>query len=332
MKKLAKHSFVFLLVLTMLVAAPKIYAEMGVPAWVRAHVFHREEAADPSLSDQTETLTPPATPEQPTKPAPPNTPDAPVSPSSPDDASGKTDPPSDPAASGTQTQEPANPPSASEQDPFDTADKRDPGAEDPDEPFTFPDEPVKPEDPFQNALFIGDSRTVGIAKFAGIEGADFYACTGMSVYTVWKETSSVGNWGKMLLEEVLQQKDYDRIYLMLGINELGYNMDKTIATHAALVARIRELQPRAYLMICANMHVTQKRSSSDKIINNARIDQLDAAFSQQADGKSIFYLDVNPVFDDENGALGAQYTQDNTHILGKYYALWKDFLLENTPA
>lgn len=173
---------------------------------------------------------------------------------------------------------------------------------------------------------------MGIAKFAGIEGADFYACTGMSVYTVWKETSSVGNWGKMLLEEVLQQKDYDRIYLMLGINELGYNMDKTIATHAALVARIRELQPRAYLMICANMHVTQKRSSSDKIINNARIDQLDAAFSQQADGKSIFYLDVNPVFDDENGALGAQYTQDNTHILGKYYALWKDFLLENTPA
>ena len=173
---------------------------------------------------------------------------------------------------------------------------------------------------------------MGIAKFAGIEGADFYACTGMSVYTVWKETSSVGNWGKMLLEEVLQQKQYDRIYLMLGINELGYNMDKTIATHAALVARIRELQPRAYLMICANMHVTQKRSSSDKIINNARIDQLDAAFSQQADGKSIFYLDVNPVFDDENGALGAQYTQDNTHILGKYYALWKDFLLENTPA
>ena len=330
MKKLAKHSFVFLLVLTMLVAAPKIYAEMGVPAWVRAHILHREEGSEPSLSEKNGEAPPPVTPENPTEPTPP---DPPALPDTPDEPAGKTDPSSDPDENARQTQEPTDPPAQEPTpDPDDPSDKRDPGAEDPDEPFTFPDEPVKPEDPFQNALFIGDSRTVGIAKFAGIEGADFYACTGMSVYTVWKETSSVGNWGKMLLEEVLQQKDYDRIYLMLGINELGYNMDKTITTHAALVARIRELQPRAYLMICANMHVTQKRSSSDKIINNARIDQLDAAFSQQADGKSIFYLDVNPVFDDENGALGAQYTQDNTHILGKYYALWKDFLLENTPA
>lgn len=330
MKKLAKHSFVFLLVLTMLVAAPKIYGEMGVPAWVRTHILHREEGSVPSLSEKNGEAPPPVTPENPVEPTPP---DPPALPDTPDEPAGKTDPPSDPDENAGQTQEPTDPPAQEPTlDPDDPSDKRDPGAEDPDEPFTFPDEPVKPEDPFQNALFIGDSRTVGIAKFAGIEGADFYACTGMSVYTVWKETSSVGNWGKMLLEEVLQQKQYDRIYLMLGINELGYNMDKTIATHAALVARIRELQPRAYLMICANMHVTQKRSSSDKIINNARIDQLDAAFSQQADGKSIFYLDVNPVFDDENGALGAQYTQDNTHILGKYYALWKDFLLENTPA
>lgn len=330
MKKLAKHSFVFLLVLTMLVAAPKIYGEMGVPAWVRTHILHREEGSVPSLSEKNGEAPPPVTPENPAEPTPP---DPPALPDTPDEPAGKTDPPSDPDENAGQTQEPTDPPAQEPTpDPDDPSDKRDPGAEDPDEPFTFPDEPVKPEDPFQNALFIGDSRTVGIAKFAGIEGADFYACTGMSVYTVWKETSSVGNWGKMLLEEVLQQKEYDRIYLMLGINELGYNMDKTIATHAALVARIRELQPRAYLMICANMHVTQKRSSSDKIINNARIDQLDAAFSQQADGKSIFYLDVNPVFDDENGALGAQYTQDNTHILGKYYALWKDFLLENTPA
>ena len=330
MKKFLRHSFVFLLALTMLVAAPKIYGEMGVPAWVRTHILHREEGSVPSLSEKNGEAPPPVTPENPVEPTPP---DPPALPDTPDEPAGKTDPPSDPDENAGQTQDSTDPPAQEPTpDPDDPSDKRDPGAEDPDEPFAFPDEPVKPEDPFQNALFIGDSRTVGIAKFAGIEGADFYACTGMSVYTVWKETSSVGNWGKMLLEEVLQQKEYDRIYLMLGINELGYNMDKTIATHAALVARIRELQPRAYLMICANMHVTQKRSSSDKIINNARIDQLDAAFSQQADGKSIFYLDVNPVFDDENGALGAQYTQDNTHILGKYYALWKDFLLENTPA
>ena len=197
MKKLAKPSFVFLLVLTMLVAAPKIYAEMGVPAWVRAHILHREEGSEPSLSEKNGEAPPPVTPENPTEPTPP---DPPALPDTPDEPAGKTDPSSDPDENAGQTQEPTDPPAQEPTpDPDDPSDKRDPGAEDPDEPFTFPDEPAKPEDPFQNALFIGDSRTVGIAKFAGIEGADFYACTGMSVYTVWKETSSVGNWGKMLL-------------------------------------------------------------------------------------------------------------------------------------
>ena len=74
MKKLAKHSFVFLLVLTMLVAAPKIYAEMGVPAWVRAHILHREEGSVPSLSEKNGEAPPPVTPENPTEPTPPDPP------------------------------------------------------------------------------------------------------------------------------------------------------------------------------------------------------------------------------------------------------------------
>lgn len=40
------------------------------------------------------------------------------------------------------------------------------------------------------------------------------------------------------------------------------------------------------------------------------------------------YLDVNPVFDDENGNLRADYSTDGSHILGKYYSVWVDWLKE----
>ena len=46
-----------------------------------------------------------------------------------------------------------------------------------------------------------------------------------------------------------------------------------------------------------------------------------------ADGESIFYLDVNPLFDDAQGCLASEYTTDHTHILGKYYSTWVEWLL-----
>ena len=81
--------------------------------------------------------------------------------------------------------------------------------------------PEKPENPFEGALFIGDSRTVGIGKYAGIQDADFFASTGMSVYSLFTKKVDMADRKGVLLEDLLAEKNYDRIYLMLGINELA---------------------------------------------------------------------------------------------------------------
>lgn len=78
-----------------------------------------------------------------------------------------------------------------------------------------------------NALFIGDSRTVGLMEYSGLE-SDFFASVGMSVYNVEDEEVSVPNVGKVTLDQLLSNREYDTIYLMLGINELGYDMDQTV--------------------------------------------------------------------------------------------------------
>ena len=48
-----------------------------------------------------------------------------------------------------------------------------------------------------------------------------------------------------------------------------------------------------------------------------------------ADGREIFYLDVNELFDDEEGNLSKAYTTDSTHVLGKYYADWVTWILNH---
>ena len=79
-----------------------------------------------------------------------------------------------------------------------------------------------------DALFIGDSRTVGLMEYAGIDGADYFCTVGMSVYNIHKKPVSVPNVGKVTLTELLNSKKYGKIYIMLGINEVGYKFSNTI--------------------------------------------------------------------------------------------------------
>lgn len=186
-----------------------------------------------------------------------------------------------------------------------------------------------PEGYFDDALFIGDSRTVGLYEYGGIEGADFFATTGMNVYEIDNEKVNVGDKGTISFEDLITRYSYGKIYLMLGINELGYGLDETVEEYKALVGRIREAQPEAVLFIEANLHVSAKRSAQDPVHNNQNIDYFNNNISVLADNESIFYIDVNVLFDDEGGNLRADTTVDETHPLGRYYKQWADWLAEN---
>lgn len=183
-----------------------------------------------------------------------------------------------------------------------------------------------PEGYFKDALFIGDSRTVGLSEYGNLEGADFFATTGMSVYNITTEKVSMPGLGKMTFDELLKKKSYGKIYIMLGINELGYNQPATVKKYGELVEKIRKAQLKAVVFIEANLHVARSRSDSDPVFNNRNIDIFNREISKFADKKTVFYIDVNPLFDDENGNLADKYTADNSHILGKYYKNWKEWL------
>ena len=182
---------------------------------------------------------------------------------------------------------------------------------------------------FDDALFIGDSRTVGISEYEDLNNAIFFANTGMSVYNVFEKNVSVPQVGKLKLEQLLTYKKFGKIYIMLGINELGYNQEKTLKKYKDLLKFIQEKQSNAIIYIEANLHVTAERSNKDKTINNININKINNEISKLADNEKIFFIDVNEKFDDENGNLSSNYTQDNVHIYAKYYKEWSDWLSQN---
>ena len=182
---------------------------------------------------------------------------------------------------------------------------------------------------FDDALFIGDSRTVGISEYGDLNNATFFANTGMSVYNVFEKNVSVPQVGKLKLEQLLTYKKFGKIYIMLGINELGYNQEKTLKKYKDLLKFVQEKQSNAIIYIEANLHVTAERSNKDKTINNININKINNEISQLADNEKIFFIDINEKFDDENENLSSNYTYDNVHIYAKYYKEWSEWLSQN---
>lgn len=195
---------------------------------------------------------------------------------------------------------------------------------------TEEDTPVHKENKTGRSLFIGDSRTVGLFEYGQIENADFFCNVGMSVYNIHDKTPAVATVGKVTLTELLDIKQYDKIYVMLGINELGYDLDKSVEKYNELTELIREKQPQAYIIIQANLHVTKSRSETDKVINNGAIDRFNDAIAKLCDGDKTLYVDANDLFDDEEGNLSSDKSEDNAHLYAKYYTQWGKWISDKT--
>lgn len=185
------------------------------------------------------------------------------------------------------------------------------------------------EDYFADALFIGDSRTVGLAEYSGMEQAVFYASTGLTVYKVFdSEFIEVPDSKKKInLETALKQKQFGKIYFMIGINEMGTGtVDSFMEEYEAVIAHLRELQPNAIIYVQAIMRVTTERSEKGDYIHNQGIDERNERIAELADNQNIFYLDVNPQISDETGGMIQSYTFDGVHLKAEYIPIWTDFL------
>lgn len=186
---------------------------------------------------------------------------------------------------------------------------------------------------FEDAVFIGDSRTVGLYEYGGLEQtADFCATTGLTVYKLFQEKidSFPGQKKKITIEEVLQNKQYGKIYFMIGINEMGTGtVESFVAKYQETIDRFRELQPDAVIYIQAIMKVTTERSNQGDYITNEGIEARNLELEKLADNRTCFYLDVNPILCDEDGGLVPDYTFDGVHLKAQYIEIWKNFLMEH---
>ena len=190
-------------------------------------------------------------------------------------------------------------------------------------------------DYFSDALFIGDSRTDGLRLYSGIKGADFYCYKGLTIFEMESKEVIELDGGKYTVVDALARgKQYKKIYISLGINELGYyNDDAFHNTFASFLEKVRELQPDAVIYLENLVPVNAEKCKANKqpsYVNNDRVAAYNAIFPQLAVEENVILLDVADTLTDENGILPADATVDGVHFTKAWYQKWLAFLMEHT--
>ena len=185
------------------------------------------------------------------------------------------------------------------------------------------------DDYFDDAVFIGDSRVVSLYEYSDWKEATYYCSSGMTLGGVFKDPTGRwkdGNW-KVNIADALQQKQYKKVYIMLGINDMGVgDLDYFMNHYTDMVNQIHEWQPDAIIYIMSIMNVSAERNAQGDYINNEAIRVRNERLKELDNGRDTFYLDVNSVVCDENGCLNAEYTFDGVHLYAQYVPLWTDYL------
>lgn len=183
---------------------------------------------------------------------------------------------------------------------------------------------------FTSAAFVGDSRTEGFHLYSGLKEGTYFFAVGATVKTVMdKETQSTSS-GKQTIIDALSSGTYDKIYVMLGVNELGWYRTKDFTDqYGKVIDRIRKDHPKAKIAIESILPVSEKQDSKHSYVNNERIVLFNQLIKQLSEDKSCIWLDVASAVAGEDGKLPSTLTTDGVHLNSAGCKKWLEYLRSN---
>ena len=182
-------------------------------------------------------------------------------------------------------------------------------------------------DYFNNSLFIGDSRMAGFEIYKKLPGAMYFCYSSASVFNIFENSDDVSPIGNVKLFDLLSKHKFDKIYIMLGINNLQTNYYVHKKKYNEVINSIKELQPQAIIYLIANLHVADVYDPEKPHLTNDNVNLVNSFIKENADNAQTFYLDPNPMYDDEDGNLKLELSYDNIHIHIVHYDKFLVYLL-----
>ena len=182
-----------------------------------------------------------------------------------------------------------------------------------------------------SVAFIGDSRTQGFIMYNGLKDVQDYSYIGLMVDTaVTKKFVKTSNGEKITLLQDMANKNIETVYIMLGVNELGWSYPQVFKTkYGELIDEIRKIKPNCKIYVQSIIPMTKSKSETDRIFNNKNVNTFNNLIQELAKEKNVTYLDVKSALVDANGYLPEEASSDGVHVDKEYCKKWFEYLKNN---
>ena len=171
---------------------------------------------------------------------------------------------------------------------------------------------------FSDAVFIGDSRMQGFQNTSGITQGDFLTSVGLGIDGMSNQNISTAE-GNISVYQGLSGKQYKKIYLMLGTNDLGYYPWESFKPNFTnVIEQFHKLQPDALIYICSVIYVDESKISTS-YDNNENVSKINGYLLEVAEEKDYcYYINLNEIFTNGYGALLEGASPDGIHLEAPY--------------
>ena len=166
--------------------------------------------------------------------------------------------------------------------------------------------------------FLGNSLFGDLEEYNLVDKADVYSYIGMNVATVFDQ--KLDNHKKPMLDEMFS-KDYKNIFIMFGVNEVGWSYpDIFTDDYAELVDEIHTNLPNANIYLLSITPITQSlEAKGEDGMNTKNIAKFNTMIKNIAKEHNAVYLDVNSYLRNEYGYLDEDDSPDGYHLQPNAY-------------
>ena len=193
-----------------------------------------------------------------------------------------------------------------------------------------PEGPAVEDSYFDDTVFLGDSRTEGFHLYSGLEEGAYLYAVGATVESVFTKATQETEGGKVPILDALAELECGKVYIMLGVNELGWPRSEVFQEqYGKVIDRIREEHPEAKVVIQSLLPVSAKQEAKGSYVNNRRIAEFNTLLEDLAAEKDCPYLNVAEAVTGEDGCLRPELTTDGVHLNTRGCQAWLEYLKDH---
>ena len=167
--------------------------------------------------------------------------------------------------------------------------------------------------------------------FTGLPCKQSFTYKGLTVDTAFTKPVINKDGEKVSVMEALRRTEFNKVYIMLGINETGwYYSEMFIEKYGKIIDEIKSTHPKAIIYVQEILPVTASISQKHTYVKNDRIRAYNSLLMRMSADKQVYFIDTGNAVCDAYGYLPEDASTDGIHLKQDYCEKWLEYLKSHT--